>query len=72
MNTKGDDNPPRPSRPPLYCELEEQLKALSEENRKLRAELAESRQKNKKFVNDSLLLYRNIESLLVENDQVGK
>jgi hypothetical protein len=55
-------------KPALYCELEERVKLLTEDNRKLRSELAEARRKNKKFVNDSLMLYRNIESLLVEND----
>lgn len=54
--------------PPLYEELERQVKSLAEENGKLRAELAEARRKNKKFVSQSLVLYRKMESLLVEND----
>jgi len=58
-------NPPRP---PLYEDLERQIKELVEENKKLRAELAESRQKNERFVNESLVIYRNMEALLVEND----
>jgi hypothetical protein len=68
MSTAVEPGSPQVPKPPLYCELEQKVKILIEENRQLRAEFAQARQKNKKFVNDSLTLYRNLESLLVEND----
>jgi len=67
MKMSTDYPEPTPT-PPLYCELEQRLSATIEENRKLRADLTEAREKNKKFVNESLSIYRNIEYLLVENN----
>jgi hypothetical protein len=67
MSTDLPEPTPTPT-PPLYCELGQRLAAIIEENKKLRAELEEAREKNKKFVYESLSIYRNIEHLLVEND----
>lgn len=46
MSTNIQGEPAEIPRPPLYEELERQVKALTEENRKLRADLEEARRKN--------------------------